>query len=365
MKKNQNNWAYPMTGALLAATAVSAQQDQQVYLDSTNRLTLSLRFGLNISGKITGVGTGLNPFTPGGAPRRTPHGDLYNYDNGYVYPDISGSGDGRTWYWGYDSASQVNLAADTILFSRTTANGTPSEHSGDDGISPGFELAYDRQLGVKENWHRMRYGVEGAVNYLPISFNVGGTFTETFTRVSTPYAFTALTTPPGYTDPAELPYQGSYGGPGFVIGSTPSGPSTSALIPGSTLQLSDKFDADLWGFRVGPYVEFPFGDKEKFALHFSGGLAVGLLDARLNWQENYLANGGSSSLATGSGSNFDVLWGFYVGGDADYQINQRWGVSAGVQFQDFGTYNHNFGGRGAQLDLSGSVFVKVGISYSF
>ena len=350
-----------MTGVLLAATAVSAQPDQTVQLDSTNRVTLSLRFGLNISGRINGVGTGFNPYLPGTSPRRTPRGDAYNYVDGYVYPDISGSGDGQTWYWGYDSANQVNLAAHTLSLDQTMAAGASS---GDMDTAVGFELAYDRQLGVKEDWHRLRYGVEAAVNFMPVSFKVAGTFNEDL--VSTPYNFTALTTPPGYNQPGELPYQGSYEGPGFVLGSTPSGLSTTAVIPGARLLVQDKFDADLWGLRLGPYAEIPFGDEEKFTLRFSGGLAVGLLDASLNWNETFVPpGGGTSSTVAGGGSSFDLLWGIYFGADADYQITKRWGVSAGVEFQDLGTYNHSFGARGAQLDLSGSVFVKVGFSYSF
>ena len=54
-----------------------------------------------------------------------------------------------------------------------------------------------------------------------------------------------------------------------------------------------------------------------------------------------------------------------LGGDADYQITKRWGVSAGVEFQDLGTYDHTFDGRQVSLDLSRSVLVLVGISYNF
>jgi hypothetical protein len=221
-------------------------------------------------------------------------------------------------------------------------------------------------LGVKENWHHLRYGVETAVNYMPISFNVDGVFNETLTLVSTPYSFTAGTTPPGYNQPSELPYQGSYEGPGFVIGSTPSGASTMTPLPGATLLVQDNFDFNLWGFRLGPYVEIPFGKKDQFNLHLSAGLAAGLLDASASWQETYtVPNGGGSTIASGGGNDLSVLWGGYVGFDAAYQISERWGVAAGVQFQDLGTYDHNFGGRTAELDLSRSVFVKVGVSYSF
>jgi len=52
-------------------------------------------------------------------PRRTPNGDAYNYNNGYVLTDISGNAGNQTWYWGYDNSSQVNFANNTIAFDRT------------------------------------------------------------------------------------------------------------------------------------------------------------------------------------------------------------------------------------------------------
>ncbi len=359
MKKNQSKWAYPLAGAMLCAAAASAQQDQVVYMDSTNRISVSLRFGLNITGKFKGIGAGFNPFPANGSPATTPHGDPYNYADGYVYPDISGSGDGLTWYWGYDSASQVNLANNTVSFGNTGAN--PSEQSTGVDQTPGFEITYDRELGVKEDWHHMRYGVEGAVNYMPISFNVSGVFNENLTMYS--YPFAAGTTPPGYNQPSELPYQGSFEGPGFLLGATPVGPPTTAVIPGATLAVQDHFDADLWGFRLGPYVEFPL--SRKFDLHLSGGLSVGLLNSSVNWSETLSLPGAGSSTLSGSGKDFTALFGGYISLDADYQISRRWDVGVDVQFQDLGTYNHNFGGRGVELDLSQSVYVEAGVSYSF
>lgn len=361
MKKNQKQWAYPMTGALLCAAAASAQQDQLVCLDSTNRLTLSLRFGLNISGKFKGVGGSLNPAGAPGNGRRTPHGDAYNYDDGYVYTDTSGSHDGLTWYWGYDN-SATQVSGNNILLDRTTDSALPGEQSADAAQNPGFELAYDRQFGVKEKWHHLRYGLEGAVNFQPLSFNVGGLFTGTLARVTDAYPFTPGTTPPTAT-PSD-PYQGSYQGPGFVIGTTPT--ISTVLTPGVTLLAQDHLDADLWGFRAGPYLELPLGEKEKLTLRLSAGLAVGLLDANASWQETLtLPNNGGTTVTSGSGKDFDVLWGGYFDLDAAYQISRRWGVAAGVQLQDLGTYDHNFGGRVAELDMSQSVFVKVGVSYSF
>jgi len=85
MKRNHRNWKVPVSGALLLATAVSAEQDLQTYLNSTNRVTLSLRYGMNITGRFRGPASIKFPTSfPVAGNRHTPNGDLYNYDDGYV-----------------------------------------------------------------------------------------------------------------------------------------------------------------------------------------------------------------------------------------------------------------------------------------
>jgi len=361
MKKNNRAWSVPVSGVLLLATAVSAEQDLQTYLNSTNRVTLSLRFGLNISGKFKGLGSSFASGAPLAAGRRTPNGDAYNYDNGYVLTDVSGNAGGMTWYWGYDKAGQVNAGANTVAFDRTVAIGLPSEKSSDDSPYVGAELTYNYEM-FRDKWRHLNYGLEFAVNYMPISFSSGGLYNATLSRVTDTYSYASGTTPPGYSNPSELPYQGSFNGPGFLLNSTPSS-SVQSFVAGQFLA-QQHFDANLWGFRVGPYIEMPV--SEKWNLHLSGGLAVGLIDAEASWKETLTVNADNSSrTVSGGGHDTDVLWGYYIGLNAAYQFNDRWAVEAGVQFQDLGTYSHNFGGRTAELDLSGSVFVHVGISYSF
>jgi hypothetical protein len=362
MNKNHRAWSVPVSGALLFATAVSAEQDLQTYLDSTNRVTLSLRFGLNITGKFKGVGSAFSSGVPLANGRRTPNGDAYNYDNGYVLTDISGNAGGQTWYWGYDRSSQINAGANTIAFDRTVAVGLPSENHGGDSPNVGAELTYDYEL-ARDQWRHLHYGLEVAVNYMPISFSSGGLFNALLSRQTDTYSYTAGTTPPGYNLPGELPYQGTFQGPNFLLNGPP-GSSTTTLVPGATFLAQQHFDANLWGFRLGPYVEYPFNDK--WSLHLSGGLAVGVIDANASWKETLNLPGGAGSISTsGGGSDAALLWGYYVGLEVAYQINKDWSLEAGVQFQDLGTYSHNFGGRVAELDLSQSIFVQVGVSYSF
>ena len=366
MNRTHRNWTVPVSGALLFATAVSAEQDLQTYLNSTNRITLSLRFGLNISGRFKG-GTGpLSSFAlPVAGGRHTPNGDAYNYDNGYVLTDISGNAGNQTWYWGYDNSSQVNPGNHTIAFDRTSLTSLPAVGGAvkDDSPKLGAELAYNYELGFKENWHQLRYGLELAVNWMPVTLNNNGLYNATFSRFSDTYSYTPGTTPPGYGVGSELPYQGSFEGPNFVI-NVPPVSSVSTLVSGGTFLVQQHFDANLWGFRLGPYLEMPL--SKRWSLHLSGGLAVGLLNGDASWREKLTSPDGSAGITKqGGGSDMELLWGYYVGLQAAYQFNNRWGLEAGVQFQDLGLYDHNFGGRSVELDLSKSIFLHAGISYSF
>ncbi|HEX7654591.1 MAG TPA: hypothetical protein VF607_13870, partial [Verrucomicrobiae bacterium] len=312
------------------------------------------------SGGFKGGGSTFAPNAPLGQNRRTPDGDRYNYDDGYVLADVSGSRDGYTWYWGYDNANQVGASgANSIDMHRTDIAGLPRNGAGDDDGKFGFEVAYDRQL-YKDDWRHLYYGLELAFNWMPISFGGATQYHLALNQVTDTYGYTAGTTPPM----AGLPYQGSYGGPGFVLNYPAQ--STASSLGSASLLVQQSFDANLWGFRLGPYIEYM--PSEKFCLHLSGGLAVGLLEAQASWQETLTMPGGGPNSVTslrGGGDDVAVLGGFYVGLDAQYKFDKDWSVEGGVQFQDIGTYNHNFGGRVVELNLSRSIFLHAGISYSF
>jgi len=355
MNKDHYNVAVKLASAFLLTGVATAEQDQDsqsYYIDSTDSLSLSMRFGLNMSGKFLGGG-GVTGSYDNGA--RTPNGAPYNFDNGYVLKDASGNAGGQTDYYGYDHASQVSGTPgvqQSLALNRTTSSG-----ENDSLYDPriGAELTYNHQLGIKENWHHLRYGIEVAANYTPLSFD------ETVTGGTTQYNYSFA---PGVTAPA-APFQGNFNGPGpggspyAILNATPY--SQSQI---STFIEQQNFKADLWGFRLGPYLEMPV--TRKLSVHVSGGLAVGLLDDSASWRD--VANsstGGGTTVTSGSGSDFAPLWGGYARLDFAWQFDKHWGAEVGAQFQDLGTYSHNFGGRTVDLDLSQSIFVEAGISYSF
>jgi hypothetical protein len=319
---------------------------------STNRLTFSARFGFNMSAKFKGVPVTTTPTPSSVSGRTTPQGDAYNYDDGYVLKDISDNYGGQTWYWGYDNKA-AQVSGDTILLSKTTAasSGSGSDSMEDDPYYGG-EISYQRLLMVKG---ATRIGIEVAANYMNMCLSQNQTLSGNTTIVTDAYPFTPGTTPPTAT--TSDPYQGSFGGPGFVIGGTPVD-STTAILAGTSIEDHQSFDANLWGFRLGPYLEWPM--SERWNVSVCGGLAVGLLDANASWKQT-----SGSAVTKGSGSDWEVLWGCYAGANVAYQFAENWSVVGGAQYQYLGDYEHSFGGRKVEVDFTKSIFVTIGLSWTF
>jgi hypothetical protein len=328
------------------------QAFSRVTTNRLNRFSLNARFGLNISAKFRSV-SGITLTAP---PRTTPDGSQYNYDDGYVLNDVSGHAGNQTWNWGYDQSGQI--AGNTILMHRSTISADAPSGTDIGGGDPqcGFEFTYDRELGNRDKLH---YGLEAAVNYMNLSLKDTSVSSGNVSRLTDAYPFTPGTTPP-LTPPV---YQGSFNGPGFLLGYTPVS-STTALIPGgATIVDQRNYDADIWGFRLGPYVEYPL--SQNIDLWFSGGLAVGLVDGSASWKETASLAGGGTAFGSGGGSDLGLLWGGYLSAKVSWQLSERWSAEGGVQYQYLGTYEHNFGGQAMQLDLSKSVFITIGLGYSF
>jgi hypothetical protein len=289
-------------------------------------------------------------------PRVTPHGDHYNYDDGYVLNDVSGSANGQSWYWGYDnSASQIS--GNTVLLSRTTVTGSSPSTSSDSDVSPGFEVVYHRWLNDNE---KFRYGIEAAFNWQSLSASSSFNTTRGLTRVTDAYPFVSQTTPPTATP--DNPYQGSFTGPGFVIGTTPVGSSSVDAAGSGTISGHRSIDSDLWGFRFGPYFEVPLNQRITVAL--SAGLSVALIDASGSWTETVSVNGNSGS-AKGSGNDVDALGGAFISATLSWQLNPHWSIVGGGQFQSLADYKHTFSGQKVELSLSNGLFATLGVGFAF
>jgi YD repeat-containing protein len=346
------NSKHPISSGLIAAALLlpALIAKGQTDTNSLNHIRFVPRVAFGISASFKNVGN--VSLSPGG--RTTPDGKAYNYGDGYVLADVSGNRGGQTWNWGYDSSSQIS--GNTLLMHQTTASENSSSAASTDLSNPGWggELIYDRELGSRG---RMHYGLESAVSYLNISLSASGSGVGDITQTTDAYAFAPGTTPPA------APSQGTFNGPGFLLGSSPASSSSTVLAGAANIKSSQKLDANIWGLRLGPYLEFPVDDRVE--LSFSVGFGAVLVDASASWSEIVNLTGGGTMNVSGSGRSSGLLWGGYIGANLSWKLSKHWDAEAGAQYQYLGAYRHTFGGSEVELDFSKSIFVTLGISYSF
>jgi len=267
-----------------------------------------------------------------------------------------------TWYWGYVNQSQV--PGDGFLYlSRSSSASDLVSRSKSDDPNNGFELTYNRDLGKLGH---AQWGLEGAFNFTTLAIENQQTLLGTVTMQTDAYSTQ------GQTIPAPNPGQGGYFQPNappgimnqaVVISDTPI-PQTTTTIPGGAQVTGHrKLDANVYWFRLGPYLDFPL--SEKLSLSFSACLALGIVDSRFQYNEQVAISGLNPVSSSGSGSQSKLLAGGYVGANVSYALSKSWSALAGVQYQNLGRYKQNLGSKQAELDLSKSVFVNVWFGFSF
>lgn len=326
--------------------------------DPEDRFKFSFREAFNITAKYSGLGGSLNPNNPG------LYGHNSQYDNGYVGVDSSGNAGGQTWNWGYANANQqVNPANSTIEMDRNTGS---SQSSSQNVTMPGFEMEYSHDLIVKPNYH---IGVEGALNFSMADIKHSSSFQSTISSNANFYGYTPGTLPPGYNGGSGVaPYNGTFDGPGFLLNSAGSGSSVLGTSSATIVQTDDT-KVYATGIRLGPTFTYSFGRFHPVDLHISGGLAVDWLHVNESWTQTI--NGDKTptkqggTYTTGGGNNDAILPGGYISTAVDYRFADHWAVSGGLQWEDLGTYNHNFQGHTVSLDMSKSLYFTLGVNYNW
>lgn len=320
-----------------------------------NRFGLNYRMGLNISVDFKHLGgrafTDVGPAT-GTTVNRT-------YDNGYNRVDSTGNNHGGyqgTWDWSYSNPN--SFQGDHILVQSYSAPANASSNDNGDDPYHGLELTYNRQFFEGKHW---RGGLETGLGYNHISIDDSRGLTTGATRLSDAYYGPGVEAWPAPPGPA------TYGGPGAVIDAAPTSRTTDALARAAAISGGRKLETELFTWRVGPYVEFPL--TERLSAGLSGGLVLALAQSDFSYNEDVVITdsvyGGASASSHGSASQTDVLVGGYVGGSLSYALTSDFSLVAGAQFQALGDTTITAGNKQAVLNLGQSIFVSLGVAYSF
>ncbi|HEV2693411.1 MAG TPA: hypothetical protein VG347_10995 [Verrucomicrobiae bacterium] len=282
--------------------------------------------------------------------------DPGTYDDGYVRTDDTGSAGGATSYWGYENASQYNAAAQTISFHSVTAFNATGAAKANGDPSFGLDLAYGDDYIYCKPAH-MRIGWELGLNFLPIDVKDDSTLTGSATQFTYNYDTGGIVVP-------GTPYHGGPSGEGPLLSAT-SKSSSFVNLPNQTITGSRSLNMDLFAFRLGP--SFFWDISQNLGLSFGGGPVIGCVTGDYNYDENITINGVTSH-NKGSFGNTEFVYGAYVNAMLKYHIVDN-GRNAylflGAQYTPMSTAHFSNGGRSADLDLSGQVYISAGLGWPF
>lgn len=299
--------------------------------DNPNRFSLRGHFAYNVSVDFRDIDslTAPGPAAGGGLPR--------TYQDGFIGVDVSGNAGGLTWFWGYENASQVDLANDRIFMNAGTVATPGTDLDQKDGPQQGFDVSYGRVLGESE------YGSWG------LRLGVGWTdvgISGMTTRLTDAFAL-------GGVIPPDPPFSGTFVGPGPLISDAPTRGTTASM---------NLLEGDLYGWRMGPFVEAPVGNR--LSLSLDAGLAFAYFSGRLSFNELTTAGGIATGRSLRSAEG-DFLFGAYTEAQVNFRINDDLTAIAGVGYQFLQNSKHSFEGRQATLDLGKTVLMTFGIAWSF
>jgi hypothetical protein len=353
---NSNPFRFLALSALIAIPAFGQPSEESAArrLDlqsSTDRpiekFRVSYRMGFNMSANIKNLGNSAPtrpqpPDPPAGAgPFRSATG--LNYQDGYVGVDFSTNEFGISTYYGYASTNQI--VGDSLLLTYSAA-GTLFQDINTDP-QHGIELTYSRQLGEIKRW---KWGMEGSLFYMDLDFRTTGVANP---QVMAIHAFGFG----GFEPPRVNGFTGTYdGSPGGYVPVD----ATPAVYP---VNVVSEFKPAIYGFKLGPYFEYPLADR--LSLNLSGGFALMLADADYLVRESVTIPGQGTVSRRTFNSDLGVLPGGYITGGLSYSISESVDMVASVQYQYADRYSHNVADKRAEIDFRQSLFVSFGFSHSF
>ena len=313
--------------------------------ENPNRLSLGARFGMNLKADFHNNA----PVNPGPATAGADH----TYNDGYVRVDSSGNAGGLTWNWGYQNASQVvgpNMQFNAIQSSSPSGSAV---NKVTDNPQYGAELTYQRVMGSLPFLPSGRWGLEAAFGFTDLDLHDKRSATGPATLTTDTFPLNGVL-PPG------AGYNGTFQGPGALLGDTPTRTTMAGI---ATLTSHQKLSGQLYSIRLGPFAEWNF--TRQLSLAASVGLTLAPASVNYDFSETTTLVGGGTFAASGHSSQTELLYGPYVSGTLRYDFNERWGVYVGAQFQSLNDLEQSIGGRTARLDQSVTVYGIVGVSWRF
>lgn len=315
-------------------------------ISNPNRITIGPRAAFSVKAAFSsGIGaSGVNPGpATGGGLART-------YDDGFIGVDSSGNEGGRTWYWGYQADSQVNLTAGSLTMNALVGDDTAGLAEADEDFLMGGEVAYTRYF---FEFGRANWGLELGAGFTPVSIDDDSTLAASASAIRDVFSL-------GGVVPPKAPYTGSYGGPGAVIDDSPTRTTVSRDV---SIAGEREIESSTFGLRIGPSLDIPMGDP--LSLQISGGAYILYADSEFTWNETVSVGGQVLRGQSGKVSEEDWLVGAYVRGQFLVMLSRTVGIYAGGEYLMLDDLEIGDGTHTATLDFGGSFAAFLGVAFSF
>lgn len=262
------------------------------------------------------------------------------YADGYVFIDsgtVAGGGD--TWFWGYDSTSQIR--GDTLSFQG--GFGTVSDFSSSSSLNaPGSWAGDETATGTVA---QLDYTItqvatiDFAASLQWGFFQVDGQRRDSnFSAQQTSSLFQQIVTDvfdtSGIIVPG-APYRGTFIGPGPLLPNEPIsrdlslGPLIAQDIVTFANSTFESFDVSLNTLSLGPTLSRSAG---RFQFSLSGGLGLNIVNYDAAFSENLFAQLSNGTLQTirswsDSSSGTEILLGSYLQASVGYRLTDHLGLS--------------------------------------
>lgn len=347
-------------GAALAQERFPIEAQDDAMLRRRNRFSLKATFNFNIRTEFTSA----TPNNSGSFPRVGP--ENRTYDDGFVKVDISGNAGGTTWNWGYNNGSQFtpadaalappNTGASSLAFHSVSSLADGQTRGSRDRMTPGLELAYEEVLGRFHFTEKRRANIGMLVTfgYLRLGQNDSGSLAG-LVGLTTDKYLTGAVLPP------LAPYSGSFAAPGPLL---PDAPAERALTTvAATGTVNNRLDGSLYGFSLGPFIEFPLHDKVSLTL--GGGLGVVYASTTYSFTETVVVPGVVTATRSGRVSADDWLFTAVAKANLYVALSEAWSWELGLAYQYAGNSRSSVQGKSSNLQLDAILSVNTGLNYAF
>jgi len=353
------SFIFPLAGFLASGMAFAeGGQAQEPIIEmpaQPSRWSVGASFAplLNVESSFSGLGSYAAPF----APQPTGGGRDYEYQDGFVRVDESGNAGGLTGYWGYENAGQYDAGSNSLSFnlSSSLANGRAGET---EPLSPGFEIFGYYEMGAAgmSGDSRVSWGIKGGLHYAKISTGGSGTITSDVLRVTDCFdtAGIVLLPAPGY--------QGSFNGPGALIGDDPSR-TVTVIEKGASVSADLDLEVDMITMTVGPYVEIPL--TPEFSLFGEAGFSMSVVRGSYEYDTLTTITGVGAQAASGGETRSMILPGVYAGFSAMWKVTRHFGVHASAKYQYVDQFTVDTNGSEAGLSFDGAAVISLGCFWTF